>query len=135
MLGLPLASLLQLLTTLEPSPKLVYGTSELALKALLSETLGMAAAGIGLELVFVGFEQVDCFPQGFWCLVIEEYSGGLRSGPSDNGFQSPALTIGDHWTPCSLGLDGSDAKIFIRSEDKGLGPLQMIRYHLVRLVA
>ncbi len=53
--------LFQALTLLKPAPEVFQGSSEFSPEALLTEALGIATAGVGIEVVHMGLEELNCF--------------------------------------------------------------------------
>ena len=134
-LPVPSWPLCQPFTTLELAPQLLHGTSQLSPEALAPEAFSVAGADLGSKCGPVRFEEFNRFCQSIPSLIIEKYPCGIRSGPSVNDLRGPTCTVAYYGTSCCLSFYAGDAEIFISGGNEGFGPLQVIRYYLIALVA
>src|ERR1700759_3307550 len=103
--------------------------AKLRRKSAGAETLGMLPNALAIELVLLQFKRLDGLDDRIGGLLVEEQAGLAV----DHGFEGAAFAERQDGRAAGLRLQRRDAEIFLRRENEGLGSLEMLLQHVVRL--
>jgi hypothetical protein len=109
---------------------------QLSTKTLGGESLSIVPAVLGLDLMALPLELLDCTDQrGDALLPIEQAGGFVRLIKRSNALENSSPSVRHYGRATGLGFERCNPEIFFRREHKGESSPQVIAQNLEGLVA